>query len=107
MKCDARRTRPVTVLAAALGLLALAACDSGKKAATPGKAGGEVLPGSASDAMLPVDTVRSQPPLAPRPTEGARGASANATSAADDAAASEEPQAAPAEKDAGGEAAAQ
>lgn len=30
------------------------------------QAGGEILPGSASDAMLPLDTVTSQPPLAPK-----------------------------------------
>jgi hypothetical protein len=44
--------------------LALAGCgksDEGKQAV----AAGEVLPGSASDAMLPLDTLRSQPPLAP------------------------------------------
>ena len=32
-------------------------------------AAGEVLPGSVSDAMLPLDTVRSQPPLAPMAEE--------------------------------------
>jgi len=50
-------------------LMALAVAGCGDKAA-PDKtaaAGGEVLPGSASDAMLPQDTVRSQPPLA-KPT---------------------------------------
>lgn len=47
--------------------LALAACQQDKKAASKGTAEGEILPGSASDAMLPYDTVRSQPPLAPMP----------------------------------------
>ena len=46
--------------------LALSACDGGKKQAAQGTAGGEVLEGSVSDAMLPVDRVRSQPPLAPK-----------------------------------------
>lgn len=46
-------------------LILLAACGSGNKETGAGKAEGEILPGSASDAMLPVDTVRSQPPLAP------------------------------------------
>ena len=48
--------------------LALAACGgtSDKKQKDQRTAGGEILPGSASDAMLPYDTVRSQPPLAPR-----------------------------------------
>ena len=50
-------------------LMALALAGCGDKTA-PDKtaaAGGQVLPGSASDAMLPQDTVRSQPPLA-KPT---------------------------------------
>ena len=51
------------VLIAALGL-ALAACKDDQKA-TGGTAGGEILPGSTSDAMLPLDSVRSQAPLAP------------------------------------------
>ncbi len=45
--------------------LALAACGSEQKTAQKGTAEGEILPGSASDAMLPYDTLRSQPPLAP------------------------------------------
>lgn len=49
--------------------LVLTACKG--EQTTDGKtAGGEILPGSTSDAMLPLDTVRSQPPLAPR-TEAA------------------------------------
>ena len=55
--------RPVTILL--LAGLALMGCQ-GKKAPVQGTAGGEVLPGSVSDAMLPIDTVRSQPPLAPK-----------------------------------------
>jgi hypothetical protein len=47
--------------------LALAACGQDKKPASQGTAEGEILPGSASDAMLPYDTVQSQPPLAPLP----------------------------------------
>lgn len=49
--------------------LALAACGSGgsdKKGKDQRTAAGEILPGSVSDAMLPYDTVRSQPPLAPK-----------------------------------------
>lgn len=51
------------ILAAAL---TLPGCN--KEAAKPsgGTADGEILPGSISDAMLPLDTVRSQPPLAPK-----------------------------------------
>ena len=48
-----------------LALLALAACQ-GEKKADNRSAEGEILPGSISDAMLPLDTVRSQPPLAPK-----------------------------------------
>jgi hypothetical protein len=43
--------------------LALAACQG--ETAQQSTAEGEILPGSTSDAMLPYDSVRSQPPLAP------------------------------------------
>ncbi|MFM5894831.1 MAG: hypothetical protein ACKOQM_10445 [Novosphingobium sp.] len=56
--------------------LALAGCKGdAKKDAGAGKAQGEVLPGSASDAMLPLDTVKSQAPLAPK-SEGGEGGDA-------------------------------
>lgn len=45
--------------------LVLAACQGEKKPAEASTAQGEILQGSASDAMLPLDTVRSQAPLAP------------------------------------------
>ena len=54
-------------LALATLCLGLAACGSDSKAPVAKDAGGEVLEGSISDAMLPLDTVRSQAPLAPRP----------------------------------------
>jgi hypothetical protein len=49
----------------AIAVLGLApgGCKDGQKS-TGGTAGGEILPGSTSDAMLPLDSVRSQPPLA-------------------------------------------
>jgi hypothetical protein len=81
--------------------LALAACQ-GEKKTQQGTAAGEILPGSASDAMLPSDTLRSQPPLAPLPTATGKAA---ARSAGDDeaeaaanasAAATPAPSAAPA-----------
>lgn len=50
--------------------LALAACKGEEKKATGGNAQGEILPGSVSDAMLPLDTVTSQPPLAPKSEGG-------------------------------------
>jgi hypothetical protein len=74
----------MTALRLALTLLAplaLAACGSGSdtKQKDQRTAAGEILPGSASDAMLPYDTVRSQPPLAPKATAkpGAKGAAAD------------------------------
>jgi hypothetical protein len=49
--------------------LALVGCGDGdKKGKDQRTAAGEILPGSISDAMLPYDTVRSQPPLAPQET---------------------------------------
>ncbi len=57
-------------------LIALAGCKGdAKKDAGAGTAQGEVLPGSASDAMLPLDTVKSQAPLAPK-SEGGEGGNA-------------------------------
>ncbi len=73
-----------------LAALALAACQAEKKPATKGSAGGEVLAGSASDAMLPIDTVRSQPPLAPKPTASAGPAKASSSSSADEEPTAEE-----------------
>ena len=78
---------------AALALIALLpAC---KRDAAPDAAGsGQILPGSASDALLPADRVTSQPPLDPRADrsagggaeEKASGAPAGATGAAEPAA---------------------
>lgn len=85
-------------------VLALAGCKGdAKKDAGAGKAQGEVLPGSASDAMLPLDTVKSQAPLAPKSEGGeggdAKGAKAKpgakASAAADDSAASKTDAATP------------
>jgi hypothetical protein len=50
--------------------LALAACGGQDRGDDKRTAGGEVLPGSVSDAMLPIDSVRSQPPLAPKSEAG-------------------------------------
>ena len=56
-----------------LGLLCLSGCKGEPKPdAGAGTAQGEVLPGAASDAMLPLDTVKSQAPLAPK-AEGSDG----------------------------------
>jgi hypothetical protein len=60
------------LIAPALLALLLTACggDEAKKAEGAGTAQGEVLPGSVSDAMIPLDQVKSQAPLAPK-VEGA------------------------------------
>ncbi|QDH35935.1 hypothetical protein [Porphyrobacter sp. YT40] len=57
------RLAPLAVLA-----LALAACgdEAAPAAQQGGAASGEVLEGSISDAMIPLDQVTSQAPLAPR-----------------------------------------
>jgi hypothetical protein len=77
--------------------LALTACGADKKDQGAGKAAGEILPASASDAMLPLDTVRSQAPLAPKvesTVKSGGAAEAGATEAAE-APAAEAPVAAP------------
>ena len=78
-----------------IGLVGLGGCKGEPKSdAGAGTAQGEVLPGAASDAMLPLDTVKSQAPLAPKSEGGEAGdgkaakkgdkpATAKATSAAD------------------------
>ena len=91
------------ILAAAL--LALAGCKGEpKKDAGAGTAQGEVLPGSASDAMLPLDTVKSQAPLAPKSEGGEAGdvkgakagkGAAKASEAAMDGAVVAKPEASP------------
>jgi hypothetical protein len=69
---------PKSQLLAVLALaLTLAGCGGGDKETAKGTAGGEILAGSVSDAMLPLDTVRSQPPLAPK-SETSSGAKAAA-----------------------------
>lgn len=58
-------------LISALLALAVPACNGdSKKDEGAGKASGEVLPGSASDAMIPLDQVKSQAPLAPKTEAG-------------------------------------
>ena len=50
--------------------LALAACGEKGGKEQGGKAEGQILPASVSDAMIPVDQVRSQAPLAPQSGSG-------------------------------------
>ena len=67
-------------MAILLAAVPLAAC---KKSGTTdsGNASGQILPGSASDAMLPEDRVTSQPPLDPG---AVRSAKSGATGAPDE-----------------------
>lgn len=65
-------------------LLTLAGCDLGGGNAGKDAAAGQVLPGTISDAMVPLDSVRSQGPLAPQPGQGS--ATDSASDAADAAA---------------------
>ena len=82
----------------------LAACNSDVED-DGGTASGEVLEGTISDAMLPLDTVTSQPPLAaPEPAAGSTSAATDAASeGAEEAtdAASEAPAAPVVDADAG------
>lgn len=85
---------PVALMA--VSFLALAACgdDPAATGADDGReASGEVLEGTISDAMLPIDEVRSQAPLAePDPEEaGEGGAAATAATPAEDAPAEDAP----------------
>ena len=79
--------------------LTLAACGD-KKPDANAMAAGEILEGTTSDAMLPLDTVRSQPPLAPRTDAAKVGGRAVAEAEADDE--STDSTAAPADAGAGG-----
>jgi hypothetical protein len=76
-----RQTRTALYLACA-ATLALGGCQD--KAPDEKAAGGEVLPRSTTDDMLPYDTVRSEPPLA-EPEAIASGAAAGGAIPVDDA----------------------
>ena len=73
------------VAALALACLILAGCE--RKAAEGTKATGEVLEGTISDAMIATDSIRSEPPLAPRTAKAsdAKGDKGKAKAAAGDA----------------------
>lgn len=86
--------RNLSIMILALGL---AACGADKKDEGAGRAAGEILPASASDAMIPLDTIRSQAPLAPQSQGGDKvAATDSATAAAEGEAAPEAPAAEPA-----------
>ncbi len=78
---------------ALLPIILLSACGGGENGDGDGRASGQVAEGTISDAMLPLDTVRSQAPLAvpEAAASGAAGAKgAGATSDASDNAATEQ-----------------
>ncbi len=58
----------------------LAACGSKDETKQDGASFGQVLPGSASDAMLPYDTATSAPPLEPPTYEAETGSARKAGS---------------------------
>lgn len=101
-----RQFRPGLILPLVAAAM-LAACDGEapvEDVATEGEASGEVLEGTISDAMIPLDDLRSQPPFeevpraAPgRTSETVEAGEASDVAPGDDAAAgAAEPQAAPA-----------
>lgn len=70
----------------ALLLLLLASCRGEVADDANATASGEVLPGSISDAMIPLDSVRSEAPLmeaTPAPDEGQAGPAAGESAAGD------------------------
>lgn len=80
------------LIAAVLLTLALSACGQKGGKEQGGKAEGQILPASVSDAMVPVDQVQSQPPLAPQSSSAKKDDKAEeAGAAATDAAVAEEP----------------
>jgi hypothetical protein len=63
------------IVIAALGALALSACGSEPEQATGPVAASKVLEGSTSDAMIPYERLRSEPPAAKIETDEADGGS--------------------------------
>ena len=91
--------KPLAVVLPAVALLA--ACGKSAPTNDSRSASGEVLQGTISDAMLPVDQVRSEPPLEdPKAFAKAQtGAEGTQGGTAPEGAASETADAAPAESD--------
>jgi hypothetical protein len=77
---------PVRSLALLLPLVLLAACGKSSDGNDRRSASGEVLPGTTSDAMLPLDKLKSQPPLlAPSAAKSTPEGLADEASGADEA----------------------
>jgi hypothetical protein len=79
-------TRPYRPALIGAALLALAGCGSEDRGADQRTAAGQILPGSASDAMIHYDRLRSQNPLAPGAGSGGN-AQSDAAAAVGEAAA--------------------
>ncbi|MBH5323528.1 hypothetical protein [Aurantiacibacter sediminis] len=87
-------------------LMLLAACNGDEVPADddPREASGEVLEGTISDDMIPLDQLRSQPPLAePDPEEGGSATGAGNASASDEGDADEAGEPAAAEPESAAE----
>jgi hypothetical protein len=65
--------------------LTLGACGDSEKPEQQNTAGGEILERSVSDDMLPYDTVRSLPPLAPQKMASSEGAARSGDESVDEA----------------------
>ena len=76
---------------------ALAACSEKEEAKRQETAGGEILARSVSDDMLPYDTLRSQPPLAPKPKANGAGPSTDESADEDGESSDDEAGAEPAQ----------
>jgi hypothetical protein len=84
-----------------LALVLLAACGRDAPVDEDAAASGEVLEGTISDAMLPLDRVRSQPPLAEAEADTPGGSQARPQAAQDGAGeAAQVPDETPADEDA-------
>ena len=80
-----------TLTLASLGaaVLVLAGCGEKQQTERQDTAGGEILARSVGDDMIPYDTLRSQPPLAPKPKASGTGGADSADDAAQEDEASE------------------
>ena len=75
--------RPLVAAALLAGLVALGGCHHAAKNEDQRTAVGQVMSGSVTDAMLPYDTLRSQPQLAPARAATGVASASSADSAAD------------------------
>ncbi|KPL69541.1 hypothetical protein SZ64_16440 [Erythrobacter sp. SG61-1L] len=79
--------KPVRLILLAMPTLLLAACNGDKKQDDERTASGQVLQGTISDEMLPLDKVTSEPPLMKEGPRAAGPSDAASDASAEDAAA--------------------